>query len=169
MLTARGENLDNVPQPLACVLTSRLPKVDADFHLLTDRPQDTVFFASPAAAASTAAEALRKLGCRIFAVGPSKKGGPDFDKMFAELKDELRCPYVLCEGGGKLALSLLKSGFIDEFHLHMAPLILGDNEATPLFNGNMPLTLEDGLAMRFCKAGIRGDNARLLLRPVATE
>ena len=168
-LTYRLDEEKDAPQPLACVLTSRLPKADADFHLLTERPKDTVFFASPAATASTAAEALRKLGCRIFAVGPSRKGGPDFDKMFAEIKEDLHCPYVLCEGGGKLAFSLLRAGFIDEFHLHMAPIILGDNEATPLFNGNMPLSLEDGLSLRFCKTFIRDNNARLLLRPATKE
>ena len=41
------------PQPLACVLTSRLPQPDADFHLLRHRPEQTIFMASPAAAAST--------------------------------------------------------------------------------------------------------------------
>lgn len=164
-LNARGEDGEEGPQPLACVLTSRLPKVDADFHLLTERPEQTVFFASPAATASTTAEALRKLGCRILAVGPGKKGAPDFANMFARIRNELNCPYVLCEGGGKLAMSLLLAGFIDEFHLHVAPIILGDNEATPLFAGNSPLTLEEGLAMRFCKVFVRDGNARLILRP----
>ena len=50
-LTVRGENAGQ--QPLACVLTSRLPQPDADFHLLKDRPEQTVFMVSPAAAAST--------------------------------------------------------------------------------------------------------------------
>lgn len=39
-LTARGEFAAG-PQPLACVLTSRLPAPDADFHLLRDRPEQT--------------------------------------------------------------------------------------------------------------------------------
>lgn len=164
-LSAReGEN--ELPrQPLACILTSRLPKTDAEFQLLQQRPRETVFFASPAAAASTTAEALRKLGCRVIALGPGKHGGPDFSAMFRTLRQDLDCPYVLCEGGGNLAMSLLEASYVDEFHLYFAPIILGDNEAKPLFAGRAPLSLEEALAMRICSADADSGDARLLLRP----
>lgn len=168
-LTARCESSGDESQPLACILTSRLPKADADFNLLRNRPNQTIFFASPAAAASTTAEALRKLGCRVFAVGPNPQGMPDFALMFKILRQDLNCLYVMCEGGGKLALSLLEAGFIDEFHLHLAPLILGDNEAKPLFNGLAPLSIEEALRMRFCSARIYAGDAHLLLRPLAVN
>lgn len=151
--------------PLACILTSRLPKADADFYLLNESPEQTVFFASPAASASTTAEALRKKGCRIFAIGPGSQGGPDFALMFKIIRQELKCPYVLCEGGGKLALSLLEAGFIDEFHLYLSPIILGDNEAKSLFAGFSPLTIDEALRMRFCGCSQINNDARLILRP----
>lgn len=153
-------------QPLACIMTSRLPRADADFYLLRNEPERTVFFASPAAAASTAAEALRKLGCRIYAIGPTYSGLPDFALMFNILKNDLHCPYVLCEGGGYLALSLMEAGYVDEFYLHLAPIILGDNDARPLFDGHNPLSLEDAIKMRFCDASLYGDDAHLVLRPL---
>lgn len=163
-LTARHQ--EGAKQPLACILTSRLPWADADFHLLRERPGDTVFFASPAAAASTAAEALRKIGCRVYAIGPVEPGIPDFALMFSIMRRELHCPYVLCEGGGKLAMSLLETGYMDEFHLHMAPIIMGDNDARPLFGGRAPLSIEDALRLRLCSVSTCGDDAHLLLRPI---
>ena len=164
MLTARGD--DAADQPLACILTSRLPRPDADFHLLRQRPQQTVFFASPAATASTTAEALRQMGVRVFALGPDAGGGPDFAGMFATMRRELGCPYVLCEGGGKLALAMLQAGFVDEFHLHYAPLVLGDDEARPLFRGAAPLSLDEALHMRICSVGLCSGDAHLLMRPL---
>lgn len=163
-LTARTEQAGK--QPLACVVTSRLPKSDADFQLLRNRPGDTIFFASPAAAASTTAESLRKLGCAIIAIGPGSHGGPDFATMLQYLW-ERNCYYVLCEGGGKLALSLLEAELTDEFHLYLAPMILGDNEARPLFDGRAPLSLEEALRMRICALGKSGEDAHLVLRPQA--
>lgn len=164
-LTARCEGHAGARQPLACIMTSRLPKTDADYFLLRNRPAETVFFASPASAASTRAEALRKIGCRVFAVGRNQAGKPDFPSMLKLLRNELGCNYVLCEGGGTLALSLLEARLIDEFHLHIAPMILGDNDARPLFMGRSPLSLDDGLRMRFCASEVVAGDARLLLRP----
>ncbi len=168
-LTSRLENGQSSPQPLACILTSRLPKADADFHLLKERPGQTVFFASPAATASTTAEALRKIGCRVLPLGPNVRGVPDFSLKLTDIRNDLGCPYVLCEGGGRLALSMLEAGYIDEFHLHLAPLILGDNDARPLFNGRAPLSLDEALDMRFCETSICAGDAHLLLRPLASS
>lgn len=165
-LVSRVDEDSGSPQPLACILTSRLPKAEAEFHLLRERPQDTIFFASPAATASTTAEALRKIGCRVLPLGPNVRGTPDFSLMLKEMRQTLGCPYVLCEGGGRLALSLLEAGYIDEFHLHLAPIILGDNDAKPLFNGRAPLSLEEALNMRLCSSAICDGDAHLLLRPV---
>ncbi len=165
-LTARGDKADG-PQPLACLLTSRLPKPDADFHLLKERPEQTVFLASPAAAASTAAQALRQTGARVLALGPGAHGGPDFPRMFHVLRQELGCPYVLCEGGGRLALALLEAGFVDEFRLHLAPMILGDNEARPLFAGRALQSLSEALRLRISHTSLCGDDIHMLLRPVA--
>lgn len=164
-LSSRDSELHPERQPLACIITSRLPKADADFKLLKQRPQETIFFASPAAAASTTAEALRKRGCRVIAIGRSIHGGPDYTAMFNTLREELGCPYVLCEGGGQLALSLLEAGFVDEFHLYLAPLILGDNDAKPLFDGRAPLSLDEALEMRICTVEADARDICLVLRP----
>lgn len=151
-------------QPLACILTSRLPTPDGA-RLVRERPRETVFFVSPALAASAAAQALRDLGVRVLALGSGPGGGPDFSLMFRILRQELGCPYVLCEGGGQLALSLLEAELVDEFHLYLAPLILGDAMARSLFSGRMPLDLDEGLRLRICAMERVGEDAHLLLRP----
>lgn len=165
LLTARGDG-DTAAgaQPLACILTSRLPAPDGA-RLLRERPRETVFLASPAMAASSAAQALRERGARVFALGPAPGGGPDLSGMLRGLRQELGVRCVLCEGGGRLALSLLEAGLVDEFHLHLAPLILGDAEARPLFAGRMPLELDAALRLRLCRLERCGEDAHLLLRP----
>lgn len=167
-LTARADQSD-APQPLACVLTSRLPQPDADVHLLKERPQQTIFFASPAAAASTTAQALRQKGVRVLALGPGARGGPDFEGMFQTLWQEIQCPYVLCEGGGRLALTLLEAGYVDEFRLHLSPIILGDEDALPLFAGRAPMNLEEALRLRVKQIHLCGGDVHIQLRPMAVE
>lgn len=164
-LTARPDDHDSAAQPLACILTSRLPKPEANFKLLKERREQTIFFASPAAAASTTAEALRKAGCRVFSIGPSRNGEADLPLMFETMREEMHIPYVLCEGGGSLGRTLLEAGFADEFHLHIAPLIMGDNNARPLFDGSSPLSLDETLKMRFCSSGMCGQDLHVVLRP----
>lgn len=161
-LSARTE--ENGPQPLACIITSRLPGQDTVCQVLEERPEQTIFFVTPAVAASPNAELLRETGCRIIALGP-KGDHPDFDAMFQILREDFGCWYVLCEGGGHLALSLLDDARVDEFHLYLAPLILGDEEAKPLFAGRTPLTLEEAIGMRLCSAENKHGDARLVLRP----
>ena len=167
-LTARDVRVEDAPprQPLACVITSRLPAPDGA-RLVRERPTETVFFVTPAGAASAEAQALRALGVRVFAFGASPGGVPHFSVMLRILRQELGCLYVLCEGGGYLALGLLEAGLVDEFHLHLAPLILGDAEARPLFAGRMPLDLDEGLRLRLCGLERCGEDAHLLLRPRA--
>ena len=44
-------------------------------------------------------------------------------------------------------LSLLEAGLVDDFRLHLAPMILGDEDALPLFSGRAPLSLDEALRM----------------------
>lgn len=166
-LTARTD-LENatIRQPWACVVTSRLPAVNGDCHLLRERPEQTIFISTPAVAASRLAHELRDLGARVLSVPPLAKGSLDMGSMLAQLYEEIACPYILCEGGGRLALSLLDCGLVDEFHLHLAPRILGDNQAVPLFDGRTPLQLDEALQMRISDLRRCGDDVQIVLRPL---
>jgi diaminohydroxyphosphoribosylaminopyrimidine deaminase/5-amino-6-(5-phosphoribosylamino)uracil reductase len=168
-LTARGEFAAGA-QPLACILTSHLPGAGENFHLLAERPEQTIFFTPPAVAASDRAEKLRARGVRVldYGHGPKDgegKDGADLPLALSALRRETGCPYVLCEGGGRLALSLLEAGLVDEFRLHLAPKILGDGEAVPLFTGRTPEGMGQALSLRLSGASLCGGDAHLVLRP----
>ncbi len=153
-------------QPLACVVTSRLP-MGSDAYLLQNRPHETLFFTTPAAAASPTSKTLQGMGVRVWSERPSGTSVrlPSLHTLLERLRTELECPYVLCEGGGKLALSLLEEGLVDEFLLHMAPCVLGDDEARPAFHGRNPLQMTDALQLRMTKYKPCGADLHLTLRP----
>jgi diaminohydroxyphosphoribosylaminopyrimidine deaminase / 5-amino-6-(5-phosphoribosylamino)uracil reductase len=57
---------------------------------------------------------------------------------------------------------------VDEFQLHLAPRILGDNEARPLFDGLSPMHIADGIGMRFQQVHVYGGDVHMTLLPTAT-
>lgn len=159
-LTCRLPNITVSPdeQPLAVVVTSRLPEAGANYHLLSERPHQAMFWTTVAAAASPKAEALRKVGATVIGLpvlaghqrGLSRHGAKlDVQDGMRLLREEFHCHHVLCEGGGKLALTLIKSNLAHEFHLHMSPKIIADNDAVPLFDGLSPDTVDEALQLRF--------------------
>ncbi len=156
-----------MPQPLACVVTSRLPEAHIDNYLLKHRPTQTIFFTSPAAAASPRAKALEKLGAQVWSENPSSalKPLPSLKALLTRLHSELNCDYALCEGGGKLALSFLEQELIDEFHLHLNPSVLGDNEAYPIFHGRSPLNMDEALRLRITSYDLCDQDMHITLRP----
>lgn len=71
---------------------------------------------------------------RIWAFGTDEKGHLPLRPLLQRLAAELDVMEVLCEGGGKLAGSLIREDLVDRLALFYAPLILGDNEARPVFD-----------------------------------
>lgn len=163
LLTAR--DVPTSRQPLAMAITSRLPGSDT-LHVIRDRPQETIFFTTSAGAASPRAAALRQRGVRIVGLENWKSPkGEDLMQAMDYIRKDLECLYLLCEGGGKIALSLLEACLVDELHLHLSPKLLGDNEARPLLDGRSPLQLEEALQLRLVQAGMCGEDCHLVLRP----
>lgn len=167
LLTARPkEGYENVRQPLAAAVVSRLASV-GQLKLIHERPTETILFSTAAAAASPMAAGLREKGVRVIGVPPWRpKHGLDLDAVLAHLY-EAGCWYVLCEGGGRLGLSLLDAGLVDEFHLHLAPKVLGDEAASPLLCGREPLTMQEALNLRIMRVELCGGDCHMVLRPEA--
>jgi diaminohydroxyphosphoribosylaminopyrimidine deaminase/5-amino-6-(5-phosphoribosylamino)uracil reductase len=175
-LTCRLENkVPDLKQPLAVVVTSRLPDAGASMQLIRKRPESVIFWTTVAAAASPKAEALRRKGIRVVGLSSQAKASTRGHGMRAELnlaeglihlRKELDCRYVLCEGGGRLGLSLLDNGLAREFHLHLAPKSLGDNDAAPLFDGRNPLLIEEALNLRITDVRLSGGDLMLSMRPL---
>ncbi len=162
------------PQPLAVILTSRLPEAGASYKLLKLRPEQTMFWTTAAAAAGPKAKELRRAGAQVIGLAstpalPVRGHGMRAELNPAEglryLRNELGMHYVLCEGGGRLGLSLLDKGLVGELHIHLAPKILGDNEAAPLFDGRGPSTLDEALQLRILESTLLHEDIILTLRP----
>jgi diaminohydroxyphosphoribosylaminopyrimidine deaminase/5-amino-6-(5-phosphoribosylamino)uracil reductase len=149
--------------PLAVVLTSQLPSPDADMALLRRRSTRTVFLTDAPAAASPTAAALRDMGVRVLAVG--EPGKLSLTTALTLLRAEAGCHTVLCEGGGRLGLSLLEAGLADEFLLFFAPKILGDELAVPLFSGRRAASMDQALGLRTTATERIGDDLLVTLRP----
>lgn len=165
-------------QPLAVIVSSRLPDANASFYLLQERPQQTIFWTTGAAAASPKAEALRKLGVTVIGLpvlAQAKKGiGNAWAKLnlqdgMTRLRQEFGCHHVLCEGGGKLALALIKEKLAHELHLHISPKIIADNEAIPLFDGLCPDTIEEALQLRFINVQYNNNDIITRLKLLAPD
>lgn len=165
LLTARIESVTApLRQPLAAVVLSRLHGAQT-LRLVQTRPGETVIFTTSAAAASPIAASLREQGVRVEGVNPwLPRLGLDLRHVLATLY-AMGCHYILCEGGGRLGLSLLDAGLVDEFHLHLAPKVLGDGEATPLFSGREPLTMQEALNLHITQVDMYGEDCHVTLRP----
>ena len=174
-LTCRLENTEELcpRQPLAVIVSSRLPEAAKPMHLLKERPGDLLFWTSMASAASTRAEDLKRNGAAVWglpalqnaATGYGMRSELDLSEGLRRLHTEYGCHYLLCEGGGRLGLSLLQNGLVGELHLHLAPKILADNEATPLFNGLAPQQMDDGLQLRITQTRMSDEDLMLTLKP----
>ena len=163
LLTAR--DVEVVRQPLAAAITSRLPGTD-NANLLRHRPAETIFFTTASGAATPRAGALRKNGVRVVPLDAWKSStGDDLRQALAWLRAETQSLYVLCEGGGRLGLSLLESKLVDEFHLHLSPKVVADNEARPLFDGRSPLTMAEVLNLTLIHAERCDQDCHLMFRP----
>lgn len=148
-LNARADMLGHEPdsQPLAAVLCSKLPENNSHFNLLRERPESTIFFTSIEEAAGDKAEALRGRGVTVHGLN-GESGRLDLSQALEFLLATHAVRYVMCEGGGKLGLALLRQGLADEFLLFMAPKIIGDMEARPLFDGMAPEHMDEALKLR---------------------
>lgn len=152
-------------QPLAVVVTRRLPRADSDYVLLAERAAETVFLTTGAAAASPLAQELRGLGCRVWDL-PTSGEVLELEPGLARLRAELGVQRLLCEGGGLLAMKLLDQRLADEVRIFLAPKVLGDGAAIPGFHGLHCPSMAQARRLRFVDCKASGQDLELTLRPL---
>ncbi len=162
-LTCRLDDFSG-PHPLAVVVTSTLPHPKDDCFLLVSRPGETIFWTTEKAAGSDTADALRGLGCRVWGLADNEQGLM-LDTGLQRLRRETRVLDLLCEGGGRLAMSLLSRGLADELHLFLAMKVLGDQGAASGFSGRTVLSMHDCMPLRRVETRPSGDDLFLRLMP----
>ncbi len=133
-LTCRLSSHNPERQPKAFILTSRLPSSEDAFCLLRERPQDLVFLTPQTELEESKANKLAKKGVKVWPV-PGTKGKVLLGSVLERMFEEYSCYYLLVEGGGQLAWTLVEQDLVDELHIFMAPKILGDEKAQSCFSG----------------------------------
>lgn len=108
-----------------------------------------------------AAGALEEAGARIVEV-PAGPGGVDLRSVLEWCREE-DVESVLCEGGGQLAVSLLREGLCRRLTLHLAPRILGPG-SVPGFPVRDGEELLEGWEIVEAEGGV-GSDAVVLLEP----
>ena len=164
-LTCRSEGRTARSNPLAVVVTSRLPFVESRCHLLLERASETIFFVPENALHEACAEDLERAGCRIWPLPENPTGSLNLAPGLTRLRRELGCNYLLCEGGGGLATALAEQGLVDELWIFQAPKVLGDGQAPALFSGRSPVRMEECLRWRRTSARPSGEDLLLTFRP----
>lgn len=160
-LTVRLDDpTEDFRQPLAVVVSSRLPAPNANLFLLRDRPGQTLFFTTQAQALTDTARELSDRGVRIMAVD-GEAGALDIESGLERLRRELQCLTVLCEGGGRLAMSLVEASLADEIVLFVAPRILGDTAAPAVFSGRSAPLMGQAVDLRLADVRQSGLDLRL--------
>ena len=157
---------DPPTQPLAIVVGTKLPDLNANFYLLRERPGETIFWTTEAVAESAAAERLRARGVRVWGAGSGEC--VDLESCLIRLRSELGVMDVLCEGGGGLAQHLITAGLVGEWWLFLAPKTLGDARAVPVLSGAEVPRMADAWPWRTSRVQELDGDLRLVLRPEPT-
>ncbi len=165
-LTCRLEHRPSARQPLAVAVTSSLPGPEAGLTLLRERPGELILLTPADTADSHRAEELRGKGVRIWPL-PGYAGGLDLLPGLERLYAQMGCYYLLCEGGGRLAMSLAEQRLVDELHCVFAPRVLGDDLGKSSFAGRRVQSMDQALNWRFVSQDMMGRDLWTVLRPVA--
>jgi len=104
-------------------------------------------------------------GVRVVPIN-DKDGYPSLATAL-EFLFEMGLNTILCEGGAKLAASLLNENLVDEVNWFFAPKILADSEATQVVAGSFPRTLDEALSLKRMTVEQYGDD--ILVRGVRAD
>ena len=151
-------------QPMAVIVTTRLPENPEKFQLLRTRPEQAIFWTSQQAADSSGGKRLTAHGCHVLPL-PSTDTGLLLARGFEHLRRSFACHYTLCEGGGKLAMSLVDQELADEIHLFQAMKILGDDKGKAAFSGRTIASMKEAVSLRRGEATPCGEDLFLRLWP----
>jgi diaminohydroxyphosphoribosylaminopyrimidine deaminase/5-amino-6-(5-phosphoribosylamino)uracil reductase len=103
-------------------------RTPATAQVLTDRWADTTVMVTSPRCTARRRVAWARNGSRVWSLPAGATGQIRMAGLLRRLAGE-GIMHVLCEGGSRLAGSLVKAGLVDEFVLFYAPAIMGDARA----------------------------------------
>jgi diaminohydroxyphosphoribosylaminopyrimidine deaminase/5-amino-6-(5-phosphoribosylamino)uracil reductase len=134
MLTVRRGGVTPRVPPARMVLDSRA-SLPASSALFTERQGRVIVFVREDVDEAEL-ERLERAGAEVHPV-PSTRAGLDLDAVL-ERAAATGIQSILCEGGGRLASSLIAQGVAQRLYLFQAPTVLGRG-AVPAFPGAFPV------------------------------
>jgi diaminohydroxyphosphoribosylaminopyrimidine deaminase/5-amino-6-(5-phosphoribosylamino)uracil reductase len=128
LLTVRGDIEPRVP-PARIVFDSHA-RTAVDSRLLATLDLAPVWIVCGPDAPDDRVRSLCGAGARVLAVPAGERGIAVDDALAALWREGIRS--ILCEGGGRLAASLLERNVVGRIHLFLAPDLFGE-DAVPAF------------------------------------
>ena len=111
--------------------------------------------------------AFKATGATCWVFPPDSAGRVPLDALLRRLAEDGQVMQLLCEGGGTLAGSLLREGWVDELHWIIAPRWLGEDAMPSVSGGTCPL---GGMPpYRVTSAEIVGRDVWMVLVPRARD
>ncbi|MGE0828983.1 MAG: RibD family protein [Hyphomonadaceae bacterium] len=111
-------------QPVRVVLDTDL-RLPSTSKLARTSDQGAVVVYAARGLEPSAVERMTSVGAKVVFV-PRAVGGVELEAVFADLKANWGVNTLLVEGGGSIAASLIKRGFVDRIEWFRAPIILGE-------------------------------------------
>jgi diaminohydroxyphosphoribosylaminopyrimidine deaminase/5-amino-6-(5-phosphoribosylamino)uracil reductase len=123
-LTVRSTSTKPKKPPVRVVLDTDL-RLPSTSKLARTSDQGPVVIFSARGVDPRAVELIVATGANVVFV-PRAVDGVDLDAVFSELKTAWNVNTLLVEGGGAIAASLIKRGYIDRLEWFRAPILLGE-------------------------------------------
>lgn len=165
-LTVRDteRNTESVKQPLSFIVSKKLPEIKNNktgYYCLDEKKQTVIFTGKKN---TEILEQYKKHGISLEFVDTNSDTTLNLRQIFQKAFEAYHCPYIFCEGGAKLAQSLLKAGLVDELVLYFAPYILGDDTARNVFSGNSLKSMQEAYHFKLIKTEKAGEDLHMYLK-----
>jgi len=115
----------DAPNPKKIILDAELT-LPLDLNIFKNPEREhTIIFCSKGAAKSRKANTLSLAGVKIEPITHNEYGFLDLNEILSIISEKYNIVSLLVEGGSQLFTSFLKENLVDEFHIFIAPKILG--------------------------------------------
>lgn len=120
------------------VILDRGGRLPLSSKVLMESPGQTLVIVSPKTTERRRKE-IERHGARCWEAGEHARGGFALGSLMKRLAREYGVMRVLCEGGGRLAASLIREGLADEIWWGLAPKVLGGDGVPAVGGAGWPL------------------------------
>lgn len=171
LLTARADcGARRVRRPAARIILDSKLMTPLDSKLIATAGQipTVIITTAPASAAQTAPwtarrDALARAGARLVDVHATPAGEVDLSDALSALFAQ-GISTLLVEAGPRILGSLIDARLIDEAIIHLAPMVMGDEEARPVASGRVAPLLSDSSRWQLLRAKPVGPDLELIYK-----